>query len=83
MDQDGFVNQAVRRASEAAAQTGEVSFDQLNALLPSAETTPEIIEQVLFRLAERGIRLVDDPDRSNPVQRLFSELCRFTGEDGG
>ena len=81
MDRDDLVNQAVKRACEAAERTGEVTFDQLNALLPSAETAPEIVEQVFFRLSEKGIRLVDDPDRSNPVSRLMSELRRFTGGD--
>jgi RNA polymerase primary sigma factor len=59
MDQDFLVNQAVKRASEAAEQTGEVSFDQLNALLPSDKSSPELIEEVLSRLAEEGIRVVD------------------------
>jgi Sigma-70 factor, region 1.1 len=81
MDRDRIVNRVVQLASEAAERTGEVTFDQLNALLPSAETAPEIVEQVLFRLAEKGIRLVNDPDGSNPVSRLMSELRRFTGGD--
>ena len=81
MDWDDLVNQVVQRASEIAERTGEVTFDQLNALLPSAETAPEIVEQVFFRLSEKGIRLVDDPDRGNPVSHLMSELHRFTGGD--
>ena len=60
MGQDYLVDQAVRRASEAAERTGEITFDQLNALLPSDQLAPEIIEQVLSRLAEKGIRIVDD-----------------------
>jgi RNA polymerase primary sigma factor len=81
MGEDRIVNRAVRLASEAAERTGEVTFDQLNALLPSDQTAPEIVEQVFFRLSEKGIRVVDDPDRSNPVSRLMSELRRFTGGD--
>jgi RNA polymerase primary sigma factor len=80
MDHDR-VNQAVRRASEAAARTGEVTFDQLNALLPSDQFAPEQIEQVLAGLAEKGIRLVNDSERSNPVLRLLSELRRFARND--
>jgi RNA polymerase primary sigma factor len=60
MDRDFLVNQAVKRASEAAERTGEVTFDQLNVLLPSDQLTPEIIEQVLNRLAEKGVRVVDE-----------------------
>jgi hypothetical protein len=81
MDQDYLVNHVVQRLSEVAEQTGEVTFDQVNALLPSDQTAPEQIEQVLSRLAEQGIRLVDDPDRSNPVSHLFSRLRRFARGD--
>jgi hypothetical protein len=59
MDLDFLVNQVVKRASEAAERTGEVTFDQLNVLLPSDQFAPEQIEQVLSRLADRGIRVVD------------------------
>jgi hypothetical protein len=84
MAEDYLVNQAVQRACQAAARSGEVTFDQLNMLLPSDQTAPEQIEQVLSRLAEQGIRLVDDPDRSNPVSHLFSKLRRFArdGSEG-
>jgi RNA polymerase primary sigma factor len=81
MDRDNLVNRTVQLTSEAAERTGEVTFDQLNALLPSDQTAPEQVEQVLHRLSEKGIRLVNDPDRSNPVSRLMSELRRFTGGD--
>ena len=60
MDQDFLVNQAVKRASEAAEQAGAVTFDQLNALLPSDKFAPELIEQVLSRLAEKGNRVIDE-----------------------
>ena len=60
MDWDNLVNQAVQRACEAAEQIGEITFDQLNALLPAVQFTPEQIEQVLNRLSENGIQLVED-----------------------
>jgi hypothetical protein len=60
MGEDYLVNQAVKRVCEAAEQIGEITFDQLNALLPAAEFTPEQIEQLLNRLAEKGIRHVED-----------------------
>jgi hypothetical protein len=59
MDPDNLVARAVQRASEAAAQSGEVTFDQLNELLPAAQFTPEQIEQVVNGLAEKGIRLIE------------------------
>jgi RNA polymerase primary sigma factor len=60
MGEDKIVNQAVQRACVAAEQIGEITFDQLNALLPAAQFTPEQIEQVLNRLSEKGIQLVED-----------------------
>jgi RNA polymerase primary sigma factor len=60
MDPDDLVARAVQRASEAAAQSGEVTFDQLNAMLPSDQFAPEQIELVLSGLAEKGIRVVDE-----------------------
>jgi Sigma-70 factor, region 1.1 len=60
MGEDHLVSQAVLRACEAAEQIGEITFDQLNALLPAAQLTPEQIEQILNRIAEKGIRLVED-----------------------
>ena len=59
MDPDNLVARAVQRASEAAAQSGEVTFDQPNELLPAAQFTPEQIEQVLSGLVEKGIYLVE------------------------
>jgi RNA polymerase primary sigma factor len=60
MGEDHLVNQAVQRVCEAAEQIGEITFDQLNALLPATQFTPEQIEQFLNRLSEKGIQLVED-----------------------
>jgi carbon monoxide dehydrogenase subunit G len=60
MDRDRIVNQVVQRASEVVAGTDVITFDQLNALLPSDQFAPELIDQVLNRLAEKGIQLVED-----------------------
>jgi hypothetical protein len=51
---------SIRRVCEAAEQIGEITFDQLNALLPAAQFTPGQIEQVLNGLSEKGIQLVED-----------------------
>jgi RNA polymerase primary sigma factor len=60
MGENDLVNQAIQRACEAAEQIGEITFGQLNALLPSDKFTPEQIEQLLNRLSEKGIHLVED-----------------------
>jgi RNA polymerase primary sigma factor len=60
MGEDYLVSQAVKRVCEAAEQIGEITFDQLNALLPAAQFTPGQIERILNRLSEKGIQLVED-----------------------
>ena len=41
-------------------QRGFVTFDQLNALLPSATTEPEDIEAIMEALSDEGINVVDE-----------------------
>jgi hypothetical protein len=59
MKRDRLVNQAIQRVSEAAAEAGEITFGQLNALLPSAQFTAEQTEQLLGWLSEEGIQLIE------------------------
>ena len=60
MSRDHLVEQAIRRICEAAEQAGEITFGQINALLPAAQFTPEQIEQLLNRLCEREIHIIED-----------------------
>jgi RNA polymerase primary sigma factor len=60
---DDPVEQAVQRASEAAARTGWITYAQLDRLLPPVTFTSRQIEQVLNRLAEMGIHVVEGDDR--------------------
>ncbi|WP_029582301.1 RNA polymerase sigma factor region1.1 domain-containing protein [Bradyrhizobium sp. URHD0069] len=57
---DKQVEEAVRRASEAADTTGTLTFEKLNALLPNPTFTTEQVETLLNRLSERGIHIVED-----------------------
>lgn len=50
----------IRRAIELARQTGVVTFDQLNELLPSTTTEPEDIEALMEALSDAGIQVVAD-----------------------
>ncbi|MDR3469234.1 MAG: RNA polymerase sigma factor region1.1 domain-containing protein [Xanthobacteraceae bacterium] len=59
---DDPVEQAIQRASETAAQVGQITFAQLDKLLPPATLTSRQIEQVLNRLAEMGIHVVEADD---------------------
>ena len=53
----------IQRMIEPYRQRGLVTFDQLNALLPSATTDPEDIEAIMQALSDEGINVVDE-DRS-------------------
>jgi RNA polymerase primary sigma factor len=52
-------------ALELGRPTGVITFDQLNALLPSAITEPEDIEAVMQALSDEGINLIEG-DQSKP-----------------
>ena len=59
------LRETIRRAVALARPTGVITFDQLNALLPSATTEPEDIEAVMEALSEASIQLTDD-DQAQP-----------------
>lgn len=50
----------IQRIIELYRQRGFVTFDQLNALLPSATTEPEDIEAIMEALSDEGINVVDE-----------------------
>ena len=50
----------IQRMIEPYRQKGFVTFDQLNALLPSATTEPEDIEAIMQALSDEGINVVDE-----------------------
>lgn len=50
----------IRRIIELSRMRGFLTFDQLNALLPSTTTAPEDIEAILQALSDEGINLVDE-----------------------
>lgn len=42
-----------------ASEAGELTFDQMDALLPADRFSPEQVEDVFIGLAARGLRLVE------------------------
>ena len=50
----------IQRIIELYRQRGFVTFDQLNALLPSTTTEPEDIEAIMEALSDEGINVVDE-----------------------
>jgi hypothetical protein len=60
MSRDHLVEQAIQRICAAAEQAGEITFSQINALLPAVQFTPEQIEQIINRLSEKEIGIIED-----------------------
>ena len=66
------------------AKKGQVTYDQLNAILPDAVNDPEQLDQILEQLEGRGLELVedaggDDGDFEEPGEE---EAAQSTGGDG-
>src|ERR671913_2433604 len=53
---------AVKRMIKLAKKRGYVTYDQLNAVLPSEEFSSEQIEDVLGQLSELGINVVESEE---------------------
>src|ERR687889_2725974 len=57
-----LTDQSVRKMIKAAKKRGYVTYDQLNAVLPSEEFSSEQIEDVLGQLSELGINVVESEE---------------------
>ena len=55
----------VKKMIKAAKKRGFVTFDALNAVLPSDSTSPEQIEDIMAMLSEMGINVVETEDADN------------------
>ena len=55
---------AVKRMIKTAKARGYVTYDELNAVLPSEEVSSEQIEDVMAMLSEMGINVVDQDEES-------------------
>ena len=55
---------AVKRMIKLAKARGYVTLDELNAVLPSDETSPEQIEDVMSMLNEMGINVVESEEET-------------------
>src|ERR1700744_1033847 len=56
---------AVKKMIKQAKKRGLVTFDQLNAVLPSAQTSPEQIEDIMSMLSDMGITVTEADDDSD------------------
>src|SRR6476646_7953116 len=53
---------AVKKMIKAAKKRGYVTYEQLNAVMPSEEVTTDQIEDTLAMLSEMGINVVENED---------------------
>ncbi len=56
---------AVKRMIKLAKARGYVTLDELNAVLPSDETSPEQIEDIMAMLNEMGINVVESEEETD------------------
>src|SRR6478672_7249986 len=64
---------AVRKMIKLAKKRGYVTFDELNAVLPSESTSPERIEDIMAMLNEMGINTVDSEEADSDEEEEKAE----------
>ena len=65
----------VKKMIKAAKSRGYVTYDELNAVLPSEQFTSEQIEDIMAQLSEMGINVIDNDE----VEEESSESEETTG----
>ncbi len=80
---------AVKKMIKAAKKRGYVTYEQLNAVMPSEEVTSERIEDILAMMNEMGINVVeteeaegeeDDKDEADDEESEGGELVETTSK---
>ena len=72
---------AVKRMIKLAKARGFVTLDELNAVLPSDETSPEQIEDIMAMLNEMGINVVESEEETeNLTAKVEAEAERATAK---
>src|SRR5215218_7438514 len=75
---------AVKKMIKQAKKRGFVTFDQLNAVLPSDTTSPEQIEDIMSMLSDMGINVTEaddegeEDDKDTPEDDTDNELVEVT-----
>src|SRR6476469_1531777 len=60
---------AVKKMIKQAKKRGFVTFDQLNAVLPSDQTSPEQIEDIMSMLSDMGINVTEADDADGEEEK--------------
>jgi RNA polymerase primary sigma factor len=71
---------SVKRMIKLAKKRGFVTYEELNAVLPSEEVNSEQIEDILAMLSEMGINVVENEERDESEERTTDEEEAEGGE---
>src|SRR3569623_1261335 len=76
---------AVKKMIKAAKKRGYVTYEQLNAVMPSEEVNSEQIEDTLAMLSEMGINVdeTEDADDDEDGEKPTDEADDDAGDDSG
>ncbi len=67
-------NDAVKKMIRAAKKRGFVTVDELNAVMPSDEVSPDQIEDTMSMLSEMGINVVEEDEAEETAEEVSTEL---------
>jgi len=71
---------AVKRLIAKGKERGYITFDELNAVLPSDQNSSEQIEDVMAMLSEMGIQVVESEEHEDP-EAPAAKTDKSDGED--
>ena len=74
---------AVKKMIKAAKKRGYVTYEQLNAVMPSEEVTSEQIEDTLSMLSEMGINVVENEDETEEGEEKATDEMDDDDEELG
>jgi RNA polymerase primary sigma factor len=67
-------NDAVKKMIRAAKKRGYVTVDELNAVMPSEEVSPDQIEDTMSMLSEMGINVVEEEETEETAEEASTEI---------
>src|SRR5579859_4279518 len=64
---------AIKKMVARGQERGYVTYDELNAAMPTEEYTSEQIEDITAQLSEKGINLVEAEEGEEPIERAAAD----------
>ncbi len=76
-------DQSVKRLLKVGKQRGYVTHDELNAVLPSEEVTPDQIEDTMAMLSDMGITVVEQEDGEEGAEPADTAVAGAADDEEG